>query len=295
MTGSHPLSLSMVKTAAGRFPFSRGNIACFFLLYVISGVILFTYVGPWEAIRHTLVNGAIVAAWLGSAALILGNQPVPEAVAIRRPKLELIWALATLLIVVALAANHYLGGIPLPGWTTPAIFYGSVLLLYLTGGYPVRVLGLSWASWRGWLALLAAIAINAAAALVFMALPAREAEVPPQADLANQITGPLSVYLLLAGLLFQAALPEELLLRITIQSRLARFMPLGWAILLQALLFNAGHLPQHLIRDQQPWGLAGAYLLLIDNGLIGGYLWYRTRSLPLLAILHLFAYPRFGI
>jgi hypothetical protein len=41
--------------------------------------------------------------------------------------------------------------------------------------------------------------------------------------------------------------------------------------------------------------LAAGYLLSVDNGLIGGYLWQRTRSLPLLVILHMFAYPRFGV
>ena len=114
-------------------------------------------------------------------------------------------------------------------------------------------------------------------------------------DLANQITGPMSVIVLITGLLVRAALPEELLLRVTLQPRLARFLPLGWAILMQALLFMAAHLPQQIIQYHRPLILASGYLLTVDNGLIGGYLWYRTRSLPLLVILHLFAYPRFGI
>jgi membrane protease YdiL (CAAX protease family) len=162
-------------------------------------------------------------------------------------------------------------------------------------GDSARAIGLIWPSRRGWLALLAVILINLAAASVFVILPPGEAADVPQADLSQQITGPLSVFLLLLGLLVRAALPEELLLRVTLQPRLAQFMSLGWAILLQALLFNFAHLPQQLFRDHQPLHLAVAYLLLIDNGLIAGYLWYRTRSLPLLVILHLFAYSRFGI
>jgi hypothetical protein len=72
-------------------------------------------------------------------------------------------------------------------------------------------------------------------------------------------------------------------------------MPLGWAILVQALLFNAGHLPQRLILYQEPLLLSLGYLISPDNGLISGYLWQRTSSLPVLLVPHLLAYPRFGI
>ncbi len=51
----------------------------------------------------------------------------------------------------------------------------------------------------------------------------------------------------------------------------------------------------HLVAYRQPLLLSAAYLMAVDNGLIGGYLWYRTKSLPLLLLLHLFVYPRFGV
>ena len=287
--------LSEQAPAPLKFPFSRANIAFILVLYAISGLILYNYIGIWEAVRHALINGSIVAAWLMSATLILRDEAVPEYVPVRRPGLELTWVLVTLGVMITLATNHYLGAFPLPSWIYLAVSYGAILLLFVSGRYSRRAFGISLPSKRGWVALLVVILINVAAAAVFILVPQGEAAVPPQANLANQINGPVTALLLIAGLLFRAALPEELVLRISLQPRLACFMSLGTAIVIQALLFNAGHLPQLLFRDHKPLLLSVGYLIAIDNGLIGGYLWHRTRSLPLLAILHLFAYIRFGI
>lgn len=278
-----------------KFPFSLGNLIAFLLLYLIAGVILFIRIGPWEAVRQTVVNGAIVLAWLGISAWILKNEPLPDPVSIRRPRLELAWGLLTFLIVVLLAAFAYLDLLEQASWLFFVVFYAFPILLYVTLRYPLRAIGLVWPSRRTRFALMAVIMVNLLATLVYMWIPSGEADPVPGADLAEQITGPWSVLMVLLALTFRAALPEELLFRVTLQPRLARFIPLGWAILLQALLFNLGHFPQQLIRNQEPVLLASAYLMTIDNGIISGYLWYRTRSLPLLIVLHLFAYPRFGV
>jgi membrane protease YdiL (CAAX protease family) len=276
-------------------PFTKDVILAIVLFYFLAGTILFVQVGPWEAVRHVIINGMIVAAWLWSAERILGDTPIPEIKPIRFPVLEFTWALGGLIIVVSLAANKFAGWISLPSWISYVVIYGTVLVLFIGLRYPFKDLGIAWPSKSGWWALLVVILINFIAAIFFRVVPQGEAVYNSSGDLANQITGPLSVLLIIVGLLFRAALPEELLLRVTLQPRLARYIPLGWAILVQALLFMAGHLPQQMIKYQRPFILALGYLLTVDNGLIGGYLWYRTRSLPLLVILHLFAYPRFGI
>jgi hypothetical protein len=62
------------------------------------------------------------------------------------------------------------------------------------------------------------------------------------------------------------------------------------------LLFSAAHLPQQIIGLGHPWPLALAFTVLTPaNGLIAGYLWWKTRSLPLLVLLRLFAYARIGM
>jgi len=216
-------------------------------------------------------------------------------VPIRYPKFELAWLLTGLLLAVGWAANLYGGWLPLPRWLYYLATYGTVLILFVGLRYPMRSLGLMWPPKRAWLVLLAIILINIGAAFLFQILPPGEKTTLPQSDLANQISGPLSVLVLIGGLLIRAALPEELLFRVGIQPRLAQLMPIGWAIFVQALLFSASHLPQQLLLYNEPLLLSIGYLLIINNGLIGGYLWYRTQSLPLLLLLHLFAYPRFGI
>jgi len=276
-------------------PFTRNVILAIVVLYVIAGVLLLTQVGPWEAVRHVIINGLIVAAWLWSANRILRGTPVPERAPIRYPAAELTWALAALVIAVGLAANRFAGWASVPSWVYYVVLYGAVLILFIGLRYPIKDLGFAWPSKSGWLALGVVILINFAAGALFQVVPPGESVTGSPGDLANQITGPMSVIVLLVGIMFRAALPEELLFRVTLQPRLARFFPLGWAILIQALLFMAAHLPQQTLLYNRSWLLASGYLLAVDNGLIGGYLWHRTRSLPLLIILHVFAYSRFGI
>lgn len=285
----------MSDTRKGTSPFTKDVILAIVFLYSIAGIILFIQIGLWEAIRHVIINGMIVIAWLWSAHLILRDTPIPESTPIRYPGAELIWTLATLAILVSLAANKFAGWVSLPSWIYYGVSYGAVFAVFIGLRYSIKDLGVVWPSKSGWLALLVVIFINFVAGALFQIVPQGEAITNSASDLSNSITGPLSVIMLIIGILFRAALPEELLLRVTLQPRLARFLPLGWAILVQALLFMAAHLPQQTILYDRPLILALGYVLTVDNGLIGGYFWYRTRSLPLLLVLHLFAYARFGV
>ncbi len=262
--------------------------------YTISAFILLVEVGPWESIRQAVMNGLLVAAWLIAARKILGDETLPQDILFRKPAHELWLLLAALLGMMVIATGRYLGLIDPPPFAFLLISVGTIMLIHLLFRYPIETLGLQMPSKRAWLALITIILINIFYAGLYQLLPNGEGSVPPTADLATELTGPSSVLLLMGGLLLRAALPEELVLRVGIQPRLARYMSVGFAILVQAALFSIGHLPQQLFRYDRPLILAIAYLLPIENGLIAGYLWYRTRSLPLLLILHLFAFPRFG-
>ncbi len=275
--------------------FTAKVILTIVLLYAISGVILFVYFGPWEAVRNVAVNGLILFIWLWSARRILRDVPMPASEPIRYPAIELVIALGLLGIAAGIAVVGYANLLDIPSWVLPAVLCGGVLILFFSLGYSKESLGLQWPSRRAWLALLVVIVVNFAAAALFQVLPEGEAEQVARADLSNQITGPWTFITLLVSILLGAALPEELLLRVTLQPRLAQFMTIGWAILVQALLFSAAHLPQKIIGYQETWIVAIGYTLTVNNGLIGGYLWWRTRSLPLLLILHLLAYPRIGV
>jgi membrane protease YdiL (CAAX protease family) len=275
--------------------FGRGAIAAIAGCYLASTVILWVLVGPWEAVRHGLVNALLALSWLAAAGYLLRGLPRVPFPAPRRPRLELLLLLVGLLSMMGVAALRYGGWLDLPDVVYYLVSYGLVVAVVLSSGQGLRGLGLTLAPGRAWLAVLVVILLNVAAAVLFLLLPAGEGATAGGQDLSQQLPGPLPVLLLLASILFRAALPEELVLRVGIQPRLAAFVPIGGAIVVQALLFSAGHLPQELLAYDRPLLLSLGYLLSIENGLIAGYFWYRTRSLPLLLLLHLFAFSRFGI
>jgi len=94
-------------------------------------------------------------------------------------------------------------------------------------------------------------------------------------------------------LIVLAFLPEELFFRVYLQTRLEKLMPIGWAILIQAFLFGLVHIPMNAIGLGWGWGFLPHFAgqTLVINGLIGGYLWYKTRNLPVLVLYHWTIYP----
>lgn len=275
-------------------PLTRNLVIAITLAYAVGFVIVLVTVGPWEATRRFIAEGVILALWLWIAHKLPPNAPAEDE-PIKKPGLELGLGLAAFVVLIGLAAGYYLGA----RWMRWAVFvvdYGLPLAVLVILGYGGRALGLSLATRRAWLAVFAIVAINFVVGVAGeQLLPPGESPTPPGADLAEELTSPLRVLLEIGQLLAIAAIPEELFFRIYLQPRLARYLPLGWAIVVQALLFSAVHLPQHLIRFEYPWPLALAGVLSINNGLIGGYLWSRTRSLPQLVVLHLLAYIRIGL
>jgi membrane protease YdiL (CAAX protease family) len=275
--------------------FSRHHLIVIVILYALSGAIVWFFVGPWEAIRRSFMNGLLALAWLTTSARVLRNVPIPQAKAPVRPAIELAVVTAALIVMTALATVSYLGLADLPRAIYYLVSIGTVLVVCLVSGYSLSDLGLRIGPARAWLALAIVISLNIVFAIGFQFVPAGEGITPPGSDLASELRGPLAVLMLLGGLVVRAALPEELVLRVGMQPRLAAFFGIGWAIVLQAILFSAGHLPQQLAGYGRPLLLSMAYVLPIENGLIAGYLWYRSKSLPLLLVLHVLAFIRFGI
>jgi membrane protease YdiL (CAAX protease family) len=274
------------------FPF-RGPVsallACFYLLGF--GVVWYT-LGPWEAVRRFAVEGVILILWLGAAHLLLKDEPARDA-PVKKPRLELILALLGLPALAGLAVVYFNGA----RWLRYVPLAALIpLFVMIPLGYRGSAFGLKGASRRAWAALLVILLINwTVGPLLGAVLPEGEFAEPPGADLSQGLTGPAAVVILLVQFLVLTAIPEELYFRVFLQTRLARFAPLGWAILLQALFFSAIHIPQQALSYHYPWALIAAEALSVNNGIIGGYFWRRTRSLPLLLILHLFAYPRIGL
>lgn len=277
------------------WPLSREVTLLLVLGYLFGGVILLVRVGPWEAVREVVVNGVLVAAWLAAAHAILRQQPARPLPPLRRPRLELTWSLGVLATALALVTVAYGAWFSLPRRPHVLIIYGGVGLLFLGLRYPPSAWGVRWPSRRGWLALGAVILLNVVAGMIRgLLLPPGEQQDTVGVDLTEQMVSTAGVLGLFLSLLVGAALPEELLLRVTLQPRLSHYTGVSWAIFLQALLFAAAHLPQKVLGNELAPAVALAHTLLLSNGLIAGYLWHKERSLLLLVVLHLFAFPRFG-
>jgi membrane protease YdiL (CAAX protease family) len=273
---------------------TRGVIFAILIAYAAGFALTALSAGPRQAARDFGAEGLILFLWLLAVRLLMRGQPVIEAPA-RRPRPELAAGLTAVPILAAGASLYYLGQ-PLFIYFNLAVIY--TLPLVILAMQPDRQLafGLRLPSKRAWLALLAVIGINIAVGITLgSVLPAGELPTPPGSDLAEELTSAPLVLLLLVQLVVRAALPEELFFRVYLQPRLSCFMPAGWAILLQALLFSAVHLPQALISYAVSWPLGLAGVFMLANGLIAGCLWSRTRSLPLLVLLHVFAFPRIGL
>lgn len=98
---------------------------------------------------------------------------------------------------------------------------------------------------------------------------------------------------LLAGSLvyfFMAALPEEFLYRALLQARLERVCRDGLtAVVIASLVFGLMHLPINSQAYGWPTGLAFCLGQNAFGGFLAGYLFLRTRSLPLVVLLHFWA------
>ena len=95
-------------------------------------------------------------------------------------------------------------------------------------------------------------------------------------------------------LFFAAALPEELVYRWALQTRIERIWGRSAAILGAAVLFTAWHLPTRYLLASGAEGRAGDFVSVLLGtglpvfvvGLIFGWAWDRWRNLPALIALH---------
>lgn len=273
---------------------TRGLILALALAYLAGFVLVQANAGLWEAVRSFGVEAVILALWLWVANRLLSDLPVQPGT-IKRPLLELGIGLAGLAGLLALTAGAF-QGVSWMVWPARTAQYLIALGVLSFLDYDWKDVGIALPPPRVWLALLAVIAINIVASLLFARfLPPGERSGVFDSNLFQALGDPTVILRTLGQILLLSSLPEELFFRVFLLPRLARFMPLNAAVLVQALLFSTAHLPRELFALGNPWPLALATVFLLANGVIGGYFWLKGRSLPVQILLHLFAYSRFGL
>lgn len=260
------------------------------VLLFIGFLITWTTVGPNEALRAFVAEAVILAATFYVARQYLPWEDA-EKERVKKPKLELALAIVAYLMLLVWAAEYFTGGDRIPALALSLLLPIAVLAI---GRYGRLSWGLRWPTGRELLVLLVIVAINIALSqLLGRVLPEGELPLPAGADLAAAgAAGMLGAFV---SVLFVAAIPEELFFRVFLQPRLAHFIPGRWALFLQAVLFSLAHFSQHFYGWGYPLPYASAQVLVLSNGIMAGYFWRKTGSLPLLILLHLFFFARFGL
>ena len=257
------------------------------LLLAVGFAITYVTIGTWEAVRGFAVEALILSLAFYVARRWLPWEDAPKE-RVKWPKLEV--ALAMLAYGLLLPINRS-GALVV--FSQPAIAFFVPAVIFLAGRYRWAAWGLRWPTRRELLVLLAVIAI------VFGLSRGFDAILPPSEIAAGAVvTSNFELGILLATLVF-AALPQELFFRAFLQTRLAAYLPGRWALFAQALMFSVVFQFPYLIgNSNQPIfspAFALAQALVLSNGILAGYFWRKTGSLPLLILLHLFAFSRFGL
>jgi len=261
-------------------------------LLAIGFVITYVTIGTWAAVRGFAVEALILSLAFYVARRWLPWEDAPKE-RVKWPKLEI--ALALLAYGLLLPTGRDSGEFA-NSFIQPAIAFFVPLLVFMAGRYGWAAWGLRWPTRRELLVLLAVVAI------VFGLSRGFDAILPPGELSAGAgspvVTSNFELGILLATLLF-GAIPQELFFRVFLQTRVAAYLPGRWALFAQALMYSVMLQFVYLIvNSNQPIfspAFALAQALVLSNGILAGYFWRKTGSLPLLILLHLFAFSRFGL
>ena len=267
--------------------------------------------GLWEAVRGFAVEMVVLGATFYIARRYLPWEDAPRE-RVAAPGRELL--LAGIGFVVFIIVWPLL----LPVSDAESLFINLMLanaaLLAFTAGallpfrYSLKSWGLLWPT-RSELLVLAAVAVvGVGLSLLFGALlPASETPdlVNPARPLepgsmlwsfGQTIAQGLDLNLGLLGVFLLSVIGQELFFRVYLQARLAHYLPGRWALLAQAAFYFAGSLvPLYLLIGDLPAAFLLTQAAVLSNGVLAGYFWRKTGSLPLLVLLHLLAFVRWGL
>lgn len=257
------------------------------LLLAAGFAITFATVGPWEAVRNFAVEALILGAAFWVARTYLPWEDAPRE-RVKKPLFELAAGVVGYALLVYGAVRLFNGQ---NAWALLAAGMLIPVAVLLAQRYSAAAWGLRLPRGRDWVVL--AIVVLLVFGISFVAgrlLPAGEIAAPADAALAQF---PVAGSLLAAAVL--AAVLEELFFRVYLQPRLAAFVSGRWALFWQAALFSAAYLPLYLVANGYSLPYSVAMTLVLSNGILAGYFWRKTGSLPLLILLHLLAFSRWGL
>lgn len=265
------------------------------VLLAIGFVITYASIGVNEALRVFAAEALILAITFYVARQYLPWEDAPKE-RVKRPKTELIIALVAYALLVAWAAvNFGVWSLILPEVVIEFLPLALLLVpvvVFVAWRYGRGAWGFHWPTGRELLVVLIIIALNIGLSqLLGRVLPPNELSGPAGNDFAATIIN--NAWLATLGVIFGAFI-TELFFRVFLQTRLAAFQQGRWALLTQALLYSVVFIP-YWLSVGYPTTYAIAKALVVSNGIMAGYVWRKTGSLPLLILLSLFYFSRWGL
>lgn len=264
-------------------------------------LITFATVGAGAALRGFLAEAIILGATFYVARQYLPWKDAPK-IRLKGPRRELIIGLVGYALLLVGAVAYVRGQLAWP-WLVVGMLLPLVTMV--AAGYGGRAWGLRMPKPAevGVLAVVI-LATYGLSRILGAVLPARELPGPVLlqffgtdlwvvgSDLVASLSNSLR-----SGIVAVIAVTafEEIFFRVFLQPRLAAYLPGRWALFVQAVLYSAAFLPLYLIGSSYPVPYAFALVLVLTNGVLAGYFWRKTGNLWLLILLHLFAFPRYGL
>jgi membrane protease YdiL (CAAX protease family) len=270
----------------GRGFFANFDVSVVVGLLLAAGfVITFATVGPWEAVRNFAVEAVILGAAFWVARTYLPWEDAPRE-RIKKPVFELAAGLAAYALLVYGAVRLFNGQ---SAWALLAAGMLIPVAVLLALRYSAAAWGLRLPRGRDWavLAVVAALIVFAISRLADLFLPQGEVPAPAEVTLPGFAFGLAAVVV--------AAILQELFFRVYLQPRLAAFLSGRWALFWQAVLYNLMFTPMYLFANGYGLPYSLALTMVLTNGVLAGYFWRKTGSLPLLILLHLLAFSRWGL
>ena len=248
-------------------------------------VILLTLL-PWGVLftrKADLSELEPLAGFIGFIAFywLVGHQCQPEASPVRKPRLELAFAIGLIFLWIVYRVGEYWHLYTIPSLGINACgsdgdvvvikmveMVAAPVLFLLALKYTLPEMGISWSRFA-WLSALLPISALVASGLIHHPL--------------GQFATSSACYF------FGAGLPEEFLFRVFLQTRLEAVLhrPL-WALLLASFIFGLTHVPIDLHGSFIHWqdALLTAFTFQMSAGVAFGYAYMRTRNLAPLSIIH---------
>jgi membrane protease YdiL (CAAX protease family) len=270
--------------------------------------------GVWEAVRGFAIEAVILGATFYIARRWLPWEDAARE-RIQHPRTELFIA-GFGFAFFYFAWPYFSGALPpesmfLNGMFANILLGVMIVTSLLVFRYPGRAWGLRWPTGRELLVLVAvAIVAVGISQLAGSLLPQSEVwlDVGPARPFvpgsllwhigaATQNATSAPAVPLLTAVFLLSVIGQELYFRVYLQTRLAHIWPGRWALFWQAVLYwLVAFIPLFFLSGQQ---LQPSFLLtqaaVLTNGVLAGYFWRKTGSLPLLILLHILMFTRWGL